>query len=258
MITPLSLLFLLQDAPITPPRHDTVVALGIGILAILVSIAAAVIYSRAVESARLPRRLAVAGIAGGVAWIILIGALSATGTLSRTDMRPHPGLLLFVAVFVIAVAVGLSRVGRAMSEHISLLALIALQSFRLPLEIVMNRAASLGIMPRELSYAGGGLNFDILTGASAIILSVLIILRVGIPKRTLWVWNLYGIACLLAITGVAVATSPVVALMGHAPEKLNTWVLYFPYVWLPGILVLVALTTHIVITRKLLRMRVEA
>jgi len=39
---------------------------------------------------------------------------------------------------------------------------------------------------------------------------------------------------------------------GDEPQNLNTWVLYFPYVWLPVVLVTIALSSHIIITRKLL------
>jgi hypothetical protein len=42
-----------------------------------------------------------------------------------------------------------------------------------------------------------------------------------------------------------------VRLFGDAPGHVNTWVLYFPYVWLPAVLVTIAVAGHIVITRKL-------
>ena len=38
---------------------------------------------------------------------------------------------------------------------------------------------------------------------------------------------------------------------GDDPRHLNTWVLYFPYVWLPAVLVIVALAGHLVVTRAL-------
>ena len=58
--------------------------------------------------------------------------------------------------------------------------------------------------------------------------------------------------CLLVIAIIAVATSPVVRAFGDEAENLNTWVLFFPYVWLPVVLVTIAVSGHIVIPRKLL------
>jgi hypothetical protein len=49
-----------------------------------------------------------------------------------------------------------------------------------------------------------------------------------------------------------------VRLFGDDPRHVNTWVLYFPYVWLPAVLVVIALAGHVVITRALLADRRSA
>jgi small-conductance mechanosensitive channel len=72
-----------------------------------------------------------------------------------------------------------------------------------------------------------------------------------VPRALLWVWNVWGLWCLLAIAAIAVATSPMVRAFGDDPRHVNTWVLYFPYVWLPAVLVVVALVGHLVIARAL-------
>jgi hypothetical protein len=60
------------------------------------------------------------------------------------------------------------------------------------------------------------------------------------------------------ITVVAVASSPMVRAFGDDPRHLNTWVLFFPYVWLPAVLVTVALAGHFVVTRALMAVRPSA
>jgi len=50
---------------------------------------------------------------------------------------------------------------------------------------------------------------------------------------------------------IAVASSPMVRLFGDDPRDVNTWVLYFPYVWLPVVLVTVAIAGHVMVTRAL-------
>jgi hypothetical protein len=74
-----------------------------------------------------------------------------------------------------------------------------------------------------------------------------------VPRWLIWIWNVWGWWSLGMITFIAVATSPMVHLFGTDPSHLNTWVLYFPYVWLPAVLVTIALAGHIVVTRALLR-----
>ncbi|MBP7778298.1 MAG: hypothetical protein KA371_14335 [Acidobacteria bacterium] len=71
----------------------------------------------------------------------------------------------------------------------------------------------------------------------------------------MWVWNVWGLGCLLVITVIAVATSPMVRAFGDDPLHVNTWVLHLPDIWLPAVLVVVALAGHLVVTRALLGSR---
>ena len=70
------------------------------------------------------------------------------------------------------------------------------------------------------------------------------------PRRAIWIWNL-GVLCLAVIAVVAVASSPMVRAFGDDPGHVNTFVLFVPYVWLPAVLVVVALAGHVVVARAL-------
>jgi len=131
-----------------------------------------------------------------------------------------------------------------------IVSLIGLQAFRLPLELLMHRGVTLGIVPVELSYTG--YNFDIVTGVAAALIAIALSRGVAIPRGVLWAWNLYGFACLAVILIVAILGSPMVHRFGTDPRHVNTWVLFFPYVLVPAMLVLTALSGHVVITRNLL------
>lgn len=149
-----------------------------------------------------------------------------------------------------AFALGLSSFGQTSAAEVPLASLVAFQSFRLPLELVMHRAGTLGIMPAELSYSG--YNFDIMTGAIAVVLWAAMRAGLAVPRAALWLWNLWGCWCLAVIAFIAIATSPMAQLFGEGAH-LNTWVLFVPYVWLPVILVTLAVFGHIVLTRALRR-----
>jgi hypothetical protein len=229
---------------IQSPAFDAIAAWGIGVIAVIVAVAWAWTWSRHQQARRLPLALAAAGV-------MVVSALAArSGLLQRFDIVPPPMAVMIVSVFALAFGVGLSPFGRSVASTVPLRTLIGLQVFRLPLELVMHRAGTLGIMPAELSYSG--YNFDIVTGASALVLWSLMRTGARVPTWSLWAWNLWGCWSLTAIAVIAITTSPMVRLFGDDPRHVNTWVLFFPYVWLPAVLVTVALATHVVITRRLL------
>jgi hypothetical protein len=232
--------------PIAPPIYDAVSAAGIALIAVAVAAAFVMLLSRGRPA---PRRPAL--VAGAV--VVMAGSAAAawSGLLSRFDVVPPPMAVMIVSVFATAFALGLSRIGTDAAATVPLATLIGLQAFRLPLELVMHRAGTLGIMPVQLSYSG--YNFDIVTGLAAALLYVALRSGVRVPKAIVWAWNLWGFWCLAVIAVIAVTTSPMVRLFGDDPHSLNTWVLFFPYVWLPVVLVTVALAGHIVITKALRR-----
>ncbi len=75
---------------------------------------------------------------------------------------------MLAMVLAISFGLGLSKLGGEAAARRSLAALIGFQSFRLPLELVMHHAVETGVMPNQLSFTG--YNFDIATGAAALVL----------------------------------------------------------------------------------------
>jgi hypothetical protein len=93
-----------------------------------------------------------------------------------------------------------------------------------------------------------GYNFDILTGALALPLWILLHMRRA-PRWALWAWNVTGLGLLLIIVGVAVAAFPVPFGLFEPPNLL---VAFYPWVWLPTFLVQIALLSHLLMFRKLM------
>lgn len=229
---------------ISPPVFDAISAYGIGGLAVVV----AVLWVFVLGQFDQRRVLILAVIAVVIMTVSAVAALS--GALAQLRTFPPPMALMIAAVFVLGIAFGFSPIGRDAAAMIALPVLVGFQSFRLPLELVMHHAASVGIMPVELSYAG--YNFDIVTGLGALALYLWSFSGRSVPQWVVWAWNLWGSYCLGVIAVIAIATSPMVRLFGDSPEHVNSWVLYFPYVWLPAVLVTIAIAGHVVIWRKLL------
>jgi hypothetical protein len=225
------------------------VTVGIGGLAVLVASGFVILYSIAVERlggrriiARMSARTAV------LAWMAAFAALAESGKLARFDMKPPPLGVLMIAVLALGLALGFSKVGDTFMKGLPLSWLVLAQGFRLPLELVMHRAALEGVMPVEMSFAG--YNFDILTGASALIVGALA-LKGKASRALLFGWNIVGSLLLTTIIVVAVLASPILHAFGEDPAHVNSWIAYFPFVWLPAVLVSAAIFFHVVIFRAL-------
>ena len=149
------------------------------------------------------------------------------GLFSRLDLLPPPFVLLVTCSLALTCAVGMGYVGTLGDELVRTMpieALVALQIFRLPLELLMLRAAYLGIMPMEFSMQG--YNLDVLTGAGALCISIYCARTWRMPLHIIWIWNVVGIGCLVVIGILAALTSPNVHAFGMQAKHINSW-----FVW---------------------------
>lgn len=224
------------------PSASPLVTSSIGAVALGVALAVITGYARVAPS----RRAALAFAAGALAWLAATGALGASGALTHWDRRPPLGMLLPPVSLGLVVALARSRVGERLARGLPLAALVAFEGFRLPLELVMHRAAVEGTMPEQMSFAG--YNFDVVTGASALVVAALVHKGLA-PRALVAAWNALGLTLLAVIVGIAIASTPVFSAFG--PARLNTWVAWFPFVWMITVNVPAALFGHLVVARRL-------
>jgi hypothetical protein len=191
------------------------------------------------SSASSATRVALAiGVAGAL-WMALTWIVADSGALREWNAMPPRIGLLVLAILAISGAIAFSPLGRALTHHLPLWTLIAVQSFRLPLELAMHTMSERGVMPEQMTYTG--FNFDILTGLTAIGVAFALRSAVG-GRRLALLWNIGGLALLINVVTIAILSTPTFAWFGH--DRLNVWVTYPPYVWLPAVMVTAALTGH--------------
>jgi len=179
-------------------------------------------------------------------WVVAVIGDAASGHLGQWSRRPPPFAILLAFIIVLGVLISRSEFGDRLARGIPLAYLVGIQAFRLPLELIMHRAYTEGVMPVQMSYSGR--NFDIVTGITALVLGVLMT-RTSVPRGLVLAWNWIGLALLVNIVGVAVASTPLFHYFG--PDRLNTFVASPPYVLLPAVMVLTAWAGHLVIFRAL-------
>jgi hypothetical protein len=217
-----------------------------GIPSIALALAALFVWGVAFTATPEARgRQALYAAGGAVAFLGYVAVLALSGALARFDLRPPPFLLWVLSTVAFALGVGLSPLGRRLAAGLPFAALVGFQAFRLPLELVMHRAADDGVMPSIMSY--GGYNFDIVSGITAAILSIFL-LRGKVPRGVILAWNILGSVLLAVIVTVAFLASPLVRAFGE--DQINSWITQFPYAWM-SVMVGAALLGHLLVARKL-------
>ena len=237
----------LPDYSLFEPSVMTFVVIPIALMVLLIWAVAAA-WRAAGRPAASVRLTALATLAISVVWLNVTWSLAQGGVLAQWDRTPPPFMVLVVVMLVLAFAMAFSRVGGRLAEYIPIWALVAVQSFRLPLELAMHRMAERGIMPPQMTYTGR--NFDIVTGATAIVVAAWLWSGRG-GRSLVLAWNLLGLALLLNVVIVALMSTPRFARFG--PDRLNTWVAFPPFVWLPAVMVLAALAGHLIVFRAIAR-----
>ena len=92
-----------------------------------------------------------------------------------------------------------------------------------------------------------GYNFDILSGISA---PIIYFAFNKISKNMLVVWNIICLGLLINIVTIAILSVPT-PFQKLGFEQPNLGVTYFPFVWLPGVVVPLVFLSHLASIRKL-------
>ncbi len=159
--------------------------------------------------------------------------LTTTGFPPRFALLPVPPLILIILIFIF------SR--DSFIEKLPLKTLTLLHIVRIPVEIVLFWLYKYGMIPQLMTFEGR--NFDIIAGITAPIVFWFCFRKDEVNSKILIVWN---IICLLLVTNIvtnAILSLPV-SFQQFAFDQPNRGVLYFPYVWLPGIIVPIVFFTH--------------
>jgi hypothetical protein len=188
-------------------------------------------------------------IAVALVHLVIPAVLASSGAIDRYSPMPAPALLMILAVAIVTLAITLAPVGARVIAAVGLPALIGFQVFRIPVEWLLYRLYQEGVVPVQMTYAGR--NVDIVSGVTAGVLA-LWLMRGHRSKGIVLAWNVLGLALLVNIVVVAVLSTPVPfrRFLEGPPNVLPS---LFPYVWLPTLLVQMALAGHVLVFRRLVQ-----
>lgn len=221
-------------------------------LALVVGVAALFVWTLVV-GARRPgedRAASIRWTAGALAvlalWLIPSAIASARGALTFSG-RPPTFFVFLVLTTLATTALAFSRVGARLVTGIGIAGLVGFQVFRAPLEMLLHRLHGEGVVPVQMTFAGS--NFDIVSGLLAAVVGGWALVSRP-PRWAVLGFNLIGLALLVTIVGIAIASMPTPFRRFHT-EPASGFVASWPFVWLPAFLVQAAWFGHLLVFRKL-------
>lgn len=180
-------------------------------------------------------------------WMALVSIPAAAGFFLNTQALP-PRMLLLVGPGLVTIAVlFFTRRGRQFLDGLDLSQLTLLHVVRVPVELTLFSLFMAKMIPQVMTFEGR--NFDIVSGLTAPLVYWLVFRRKILGRKTLMVWNLLCLGLVLNIVGTAILAVPT-PFQQIAFDQPNTGVLYFPFVWLPGIIVPLVILSHLAVLRN--------
>ncbi|MBX7054943.1 MAG: hypothetical protein K1X36_08300 [Pyrinomonadaceae bacterium] len=187
-------------------------------------------------------------------WIFFQAALSISGFYEEFTSVP-PRLMLFgVFPALLLVTVYLTFYRHTFVDRLPLRMLTMVHIVRIPVELVLLWLSFAGQVPRMMTFEG--VNFDILSGIAAPLVAWLAF-RGGRTRKGLLIgFNVIGLALLANVVSIAALSLPSAVQQLNFAEP-NRAVLYFPYVYLPTIVVPIVLFSHLVSLYRVLLAKAE-
>lgn len=188
-------------------------------------------------------------------WTALTAVLAVSGALADFESgQPRiPILVLIQLAFVVWLA-WFSRWSGYLAQ-IPQTALVGLQCFRIPVEFLMAELAARKLLAMEMTFYGR--NFDILAGATAIVLAIWLRRDGEESLRPIVLgWNVMGLCLVTSVLAHGMLSVPYPFQLLHL--SVPTFVVAsFPVVWLLTVLVPVAYLLHVVSIRRCLAGRID-
>jgi hypothetical protein len=193
----------------------------------------------------------------GMTYMAITGFVAAMGIFSRFDTLPPPLLIAALAQFALLIYGLFFWLKPTDIASLSQPALIALQAFRIPTELLMAGLAAHLLLPREMTFHGR--NFDIVSGVAGLVVGLWLWRRgpagrsgkIGATDRTLVLaYNCIGLVLVTVVVAHGMLSVPTPLQRLHLSID-NTHIARFPICWLPFGLVPAAYALHFLSLRLL-------
>jgi hypothetical protein len=201
-----------------------------------------IVFARAARRAGLPGPLALSVAAGMIVWLVVAAMLAQSGVLAVWTAFPPRWPLLPISALTTLVLLSLTPTFRRLLSEIPPWQPVAIQVFRVGVELAFWQLHAEGIAPVQVTFEGR--NFDALVGLTAPVIAAGFAFGWWGPKVTI-AWNLFGLAMLFNAIGT-VATSTPGPLHLNWPGEPFTAIASWPVIWIPALLAPIGIFLHVV------------
>lgn len=184
-----------------------------------------------------------------ISWILLQSVISIQGFFVITNTLPPRFLLLVLPPVLTILLLFFTTQGRSFIDKFDLKTLTLLHVVRIPVELVLFWLFMNSAVPELMTFEGR--NPDILSGLTAPVVYYLGFVKKILNRNVILAWNFICLGLLINIVTNAVLSAPS-PFQQFAFDQPNIGVLYFPFVFLPGIIVPIVLFSHLVSIRRLI------
>lgn len=182
------------------------------------------------------------------AWAALQMVAAFAGFYQRTNTIPPRLALLIGPPLLFIIVLFVTKWGRQFIDSLRLDQLTLLHFIRISVEIILFMLLISRAIPEVMTFEGR--NFDILAGLTAPLVYYFAFVRKQLSRRALLFWNLLCLGLLANIVVTALLSAPT-PFQQLAFDQPNIAIQYFPFVWLPSVVVPIVLFSHLTAIRRL-------
>lgn len=186
--------------------------------------------------------------------LVAQAAIARTGFFTVNNTIPPRFILLVGPLLLIIIALFLTARGKRFLDSLDMKTLTILHTIRIPVELVLFWLFLNKAVPHLMTFEGR--NFDIFSGLTAPLIYYFGFVKKSISPKVILAWNFICLGLLFNIVINAVLSAPT-PFQQFAFDQPNIAILFFPFVWLPGIVVPLVLLSHLAAIRQLLRLAGE-
>ena len=182
-----------------------------------------------------------------VLWMVITGILGFVGFYKTPGIPPRFIFLIGPGIVFVLILAFFNK-QKSFYKTLDIRWLTLIHSVRIPVEIILYAIFLDGVVPKSMTFEG--YNFDLLSGISAPVIYYLAFIKKTIGKLGLIAWNILCLTLLFNILVIAIFSARTPFQL-WAFDQPNVGVTYFPFVWLPSVVVPIVLFCHVASIKKL-------
>jgi hypothetical protein len=180
-------------------------------------------------------------------WMLIQTMLVTAGFYENSTAIPPRFMMLVIPPLIVILYILFSKRGNEFIHHADPKQLTYLHFVRFFVELFLYQLFLQKLIPSSMTFEGR--NFDILSGLTAPVVAYLYFTKKKISVNAFIAWNLFALGLLfnVVITGIFSAPGP---FQKFAFDQPNIAILKFPYLFLPSVIVVLVLFSHLILLKQ--------